>query len=298
MNGAASEVDLGMGFLQGFALVIGLCIGSFLNVCIYRIPQDLSVVRPASRCPSCGHGIRPWDNVPVLSWVLLRGKCRDCGARISSLYPAIELLTGLVAWLLFRRIVVDVASLDGLHLGAFVLSLVLAAALIANAFVDLRYQIIPFELSLYLVPLFVGGWALLEHQALDHGGLRALGLPEVGFRGSALGAFLGSGMLAGVGALWRLLFRKPALGGGDVYLMALIGAGLGVWPALPYVLIAASLVGSVFGIAVGIARRAFIQVYFPFGPSLSLAALVYMTQGPLGARQYFERMAWVFGLAD
>ena len=86
-----------MAVLSGFAVVIGLCVGSFLNVCIYRIPNDLSIVRPASRCPSCGHPIRPYDNIPVLSWILLRGRCRDCGTAISSIYPAIELLTGIVA---------------------------------------------------------------------------------------------------------------------------------------------------------------------------------------------------------
>src|SRR6185436_3490222 len=111
----------------------------------YRIPNDLSIVRPASRCPSCGHPIRPYDNIPVLSWVLLRGKCRDCGTPISSVYPAIELLTGIVAWLIFRRVIPGELELDTGHFAIWALYFALASALIANAFIDLRYQIIPYE---------------------------------------------------------------------------------------------------------------------------------------------------------
>ena len=89
------------GIYSVFSLIFGLLVGSFLNVCISRMPEDRSVVHPPSHCPSCGHNIRPYDNIPVLSWILLRGRCRDCRAAISSLYPTIELLTGLLAWLLF-----------------------------------------------------------------------------------------------------------------------------------------------------------------------------------------------------
>jgi leader peptidase (prepilin peptidase) / N-methyltransferase len=277
-------VSLGMALLSGFALVIGLCVGSFLNVCIHRIPMDLSVVRPASRCPSCGHAIRPRDNIPVLSWLLLRGRCRDCGTPISSIYPAIELLTGIVAWLLFRRVIPSEMDLDWGHLGLFVLYFGLAAALIADAFIDLRYQIIPFELSVYLVPLFVGGWALLDYA----------GIGDVGFKGSVLGALFGGGAFAFLGLLWRVLFRKQAVGGGDIYLSMMIGAGIGAWPALPYVLVLASLIGSVIGIALVFVRRAFFGVSFPFGPPLALATISYLIHGPLGAERYFADLQWLF----
>lgn len=275
--------DQAMWLFSGFAFFIGLCIGSFLNVCIYRIPHDRSVVSPASACPSCGHAIRPWDNIPVVSWLLLRARCRDCGTGISSLYPAIELLTGLVAWLLFRRVFDDPLDLDAAHLLAWVLLLGLAAALIAQAYIDLRYQIIPYELSIYPAPLFILGWA----------GVGALGLEIVTWRQAVLGALFGGGLFATLAFVWRVLRRKDALGGGDVHLMLLIGAGLGLWPAVPYVLVVASLLGAFFGVLAMALRGGGLALRFPFGPALAVAAITYMVHGTLGAELYFERMDWV-----
>src|SRR4030095_2968682 len=128
-------LTLGLAVLSTFAAVTGLCVGSFLNVCIHRIPMDRSLIRPVSSCPSCGHPIRLKDNIPVLSWLLLRGRCRDCGASISSLYPTIELLTGIVSLLIFRRVIPTEMALDYPHLGLWALYFSLAAALIANAFI-------------------------------------------------------------------------------------------------------------------------------------------------------------------
>jgi len=277
-------LNLGLAVLSTFATVTGLCVGSFLNVCIYRMPMDRSLIRPVSSCPSCGHRIRLKDNIPVLSWLLLRGRCRDCGASISSLYPAIELLTGIVSLLIFRRVIPTAMDLDYPHLGLWALYFSLAAALIADAFIDLRYHIIPFELSVYLVPLFVGGWTLLDHY----------GIGGVGFKGAVLGALFGGGAFAVLGVLWRLVFRKTAIGGGDLYLTMLIGSGIGAWPALPYVLVLASLIGSVFGIVLGVVRRAIVGVSFPFGPSLALATITYLIHGPLGAERYFADLQWLF----
>jgi leader peptidase (prepilin peptidase)/N-methyltransferase len=160
----------------------------------------------------------------------------------------------------------------------------LAAALIADAFIDLRYQIIPFELSVYLVPLFVGGWALLDYA----------GIGDVGFKGSVLGALFGGGAFAFLGLLWRVLFRKTAIGGGDIYLTMMIGSGIGAFPALPYVLVLASLIGSGIGIALVFVRRAFFGVSFPFGPPLALATITYLIHGPLGAERYFADLQWLF----
>jgi leader peptidase (prepilin peptidase)/N-methyltransferase len=277
-------VSLGLVVLSVFASVTGLCVGSFVNVCIYRMPMDRSLIRPASSCPSCGHRIRLRDNIPVLSWLLLRGRCRDCGATISSLYPTIELLTGIVSLLIFRRVIPTMMEIDYPHLGLWALYFGLAAALIADAFIDLRYQIIPFELSVYLVPIFIGGWALLDHY----------GVGGVGFKGAVLGALFGGGAFAFLGLLWRVLFRKTAVGGGDIYLTMMIGSGIGAWPALPYVLVLASLIGSAFGIALVFVRRALFGVSFPFGPPLALAAITYLIHGPLGAERYFADLQWVF----
>jgi leader peptidase (prepilin peptidase)/N-methyltransferase len=246
--------------------------------------MDRSLIRPASQCPSCGHPIRPRDNIPVLSWLLLRGRCRDCGTPISSLYPTIELLTGIVSLLIFRRVIPTEMDLDYPHLGLWALYFSLAAALIANAFIDMRYRIVPYELSLYLVPLFIGGWALLDHY----------GIAGVGFKGAVLGALFAGGAFAFLGLLWRVLFRTMGIGGGDIYLAMLIGSGIGAWPALPYVLVLASLIGSAIGIVIIPFRRALFGVYVPYGPSLALATITYLIHGPLGAERYFAELQWMF----
>ena len=119
-----------------FALLLGLCVGSFLNVCIARMPEDRSVVSPPSHCPACGSKIRPWDNIPIISWILLRAKCRDCGTHISVLYPVIELMVGLLFWLVFHRFVPGPADLDLAHLAAFGMMATFVSMLVALTFID------------------------------------------------------------------------------------------------------------------------------------------------------------------
>ena len=131
--------------LDIFAFIFGAAIGSFLNVCIYRIPAETSIVKPSSRCPSCGHPIRFYDNIPILSFLILRARCRDCGAKISWRYPLIELITGLMALLLFGKF--------GLSL-VFLTFFIFTAVLIVIAFIDLDHQIIPDILSLPGIPVF------------------------------------------------------------------------------------------------------------------------------------------------
>lgn len=264
-----------------FAAAFGLAIGSFLNVCIARIPEDRSVVWPPSACPSCGHAIRPRDNVPVLSWLLLRGRCRDCGTSISALYPAIELLTGMVAWLIFRRVLAGPEDLDLPHLAAFGFYLVFAAMLIAQTYIDVRHYIVPDEFSIYAVPVGVAGAWLLGWLGYEGG-------PS--WQQSVVGALAGGGTLGLVALVYWLLRREEGLGLGDVKLLAMIGAFLGALPALPIVLMVGSICGAGVGITVLLLQRKGLRSAVPFGPFLAFGALVYLLHGDDLLRLLFPGM--------
>lgn len=253
-----------------FAFAFALCIGSFLNVCIARIPEDRSVVWPPSACPACGHRIRARDNVPLLSWLLLRGRCRDCQTPISPLYPAIELLTGLVGWLLFRRVVSGPADLDLPHLAAWIFFLLFAAMLIAQTYIDIRHYIVPDEFSIYAVPFGVGGAALLH--ALGYGGAPT-------WQGAVVGALAGGGTLGLVSLAYWLVRREEGVGLGDVKLLAMIGSFLGALPALPVVVMVGSMAGAAVGLTALLLRRKGLRSALPFGPFLALGALVYLLHG-------------------
>jgi leader peptidase (prepilin peptidase)/N-methyltransferase len=217
------------------ALGFGACVGSFLNVVIHRLPRGLSVVSPPSSCPSCDHRIRPWENVPVLGWLFLRGRCSACAAPISARYPLVEFGTGLLA----------VASLwsFGLTLQA-AMSFVLLACMLAIAFIDWEHMIIPDSLSLGLLGL---GLALSPWSA-------------TGPAGSVVGAVVGGGLLLGFGILWQKLRGVEAMGGGDVKLMAAAGAFLGLGSVLLVIFVGAflgALVGAILLRRDGQARIAF-----------------------------------------
>jgi len=261
-----------------FAFAFSLCIGSFLNVCIARIPEDRSVVWPPSACPACGHRIRARDNVPVLSWLLLRGRCRDCGTPISPLYPAIELLTGLVGWLVYRRVVTGPADLDLPHLAAWLFFLVFAAMLIAQTYIDIRHYIVPDEFSIYAVPFGVGGAAALH--ALGYAGAPT-------WQGAVVGALAGGGTLGLVALAYWLVRREEGVGLGDVKLLAMIGSFLGALPALPVVVMVGSMAGAAVGLTALALQRKGLRSALPFGPFLALGALVYLLHGEQILRALF-----------
>lgn len=274
----------------GFGVVLGLLVGSFLNVVIARLPEDRSVVSPPSHCPRCNTPIAPRDNIPVVSWVLLRGKCRHCAAPISSLYPTIELLTGVLAALLFLKIVPNPAALTLAHGAAFVVYLGFVAMLVAITFIDLRHYIIPDEMSIYAVPVGVAAmW-----------GLEALGYPgAIGWRSSVIGALLGAGSLVAVMGLYYLLRRRQGMGWGDPKMLAMIGAFLGVVPALPLVIFVASATASVVGVGSLLLRRrsgAGLQTAIPFGPFLALGALITLLHGEALSRQWLIDASAVFSM--
>lgn len=267
--------------MGGFALVFGLVFGSFLNVCIARMPENRSVVSPPSACPACGHRIRWYDNVPVLSWLILRARCRDCGTGISSLYPTVELLMGLVAWLLFRRFVPGFRAFDAAHLVTFGVYFAFAAMLIAQTYIDIRHFIVPDEFSIYAVPFGVAACALMTW-------LGASGVPS--WQASVVGALIGGGSLGLVAAIYWLIRREEGMGLGDVKLLAMIGSFLGPLPALLVVVLVASMTGAAIGGALMLTRRQGLRMAVPFGPFLALGALVYVLHGPALVARFLPGM--------
>lgn len=216
-----------------YAAVVGACVGSFLNVCITRWPEGLSVVRPRSRCPRCNSGIAWHDNIPIVSWLLLRGRCRGCGLPISPLYPSVELATAVI-WLLSAS--AYGATFTGLRVAIF------ATLLLGIAVTDLRTYTIP---DGFTVPGFV--FLLLSSVVAvflgDHG-------PFVGPWAALLGACVGAGAIAIVGWLGEVTLKKEAMGFGDVTLMALVGAAVGPELALLTVFIGAAIGAVTFALVV------------------------------------------------
>ena len=236
------------------SFVLGAAVGSFLNVCIYRLPAGESVVAPPSRCPSCGARIKPWDNIPIISWLLLGGKCRACRAPISPRYAVVELLNGLLTLALFLRFG---PSLTFLALFIF------CSALVAITFIDLDHQIIPDVISL---PGIIVGFAF------------SFFLPWVGWKSSLIGIVAGGGSLLAVAWLYELLTKKEGMGGGDIKLLAMMGAFLG-WRSVPFIIFASSLIGSVIGVSVMLLQKRDGKLAIPFGPFLALGGVLYIFFG-------------------
>ena len=252
-------------YLMCSAGAFGLVVGSFLNVVIHRLPLGESVVSPRSRCPTCRSPIAWYDNLPVLSYLILRGRCRGCRTPISPRYALVELLTGAVSIAVFWHVVPAVelhhvapsisgagevwavpATVTWVGVLTWLYYFAFFAGLIAVFFIDLRHFIVPNEVTFALLPVGVAG---------------AIGLWYAGAAvphplQSVLGAVAGGGLLLGVGQAGYWIFRKEAMGMGDVKLLAVIGAFLGAWPTLLVVVLLSALGGSVIGIALRVAGRA------------------------------------------
>jgi leader peptidase (prepilin peptidase) / N-methyltransferase len=255
------------GVFCGMAGVFGALFGSFLNVCILRIPEDRSVVWPGSACPKCGTDIKPYDNVPILAWFWLRGRCRACGTPISPLYPTIEALFAVLIVLLFRRVIPDLYAFDLPHLAALAWYGWLLFSLAALTFIDLKHAIIPDQFSIYSVPVGVGGAWLLGW----------LGYTEaVSWQQSVVGAAAGGLSLLAITRLYQVIRKEEGMGMGDVKLMALFGSYFGAYPALFAILMIASLLGSIVGASLALIRRKGLRMGVPFGPFLAFGALMWL----------------------
>ncbi|MGD8351938.1 MAG: prepilin peptidase [Nitrospirota bacterium] len=246
--------------------VFGLAVGSFLNVVIWRVPRGKSIVSPSSRCPSCGAAIRPLDNIPVLSYLLLRGRCRYCGAGISARYPFVEALNAVLWAVMYWRFGM------GWHLPVY---LALASAFVAVVFIDLDFQIIPDSITLPGIPIaLLAGMFLLPDPVA-----RAIPL---GWQASLAGAALGFGLFWVVAVLSR-----GGMGGGDIKFMAVAGAATG-WKGVLMTTFLGSLAGSVIGVFLMIVKGRGRKAKIPFGPFLVLGALLTLLFGQEIMRWYLD----------
>lgn len=247
------------GLLLAFTFALGCCIGSFLNVVVYRLPREESIVRPRSRCTKCKRPIPWYDNIPLVSYVVLGGVCRHCRARFSVRYPVIELLTGLAAVAVIWRFGFTAA---GWIYAAFL------AALVAASFIDLEFQIIPDEISLggLVVGLVLSLLVPALHGTDSH--LAALGR-------SAIGVLAGGGVLYATGMLGDFIFRKESMGGGDIKLLAMAGAVLG-WQLVLVAFFLAPMLAVGPGLIVLFVKKSHV---IPYGPFLSLALVIAMFFG-------------------
>lgn len=265
--------------------VFGLVIGSFLNVCIVRLPRGGSIVTPPSHCPRCRVPIRFYDNIPVISFLLLRGKCRNCGLPISWRYPIIELMNGLTYVWIVNEFWIG---------GEAFLIMALCSSLIVITFIDYDHQIIPdiitlpgMLIGLSLAPFFMSGLAdpLPFHldRLLPHAG------PHLtGFLNALIGLVLGGAPLFAIGWVWEKLRHVEAMGGGDVKLMGMVGSFLG-WKGALLTIMLGALGGSLVGLAlIGLKRHTMGKV-IPFGPFLALGAVASAFYGA-------DILSWYLGL--
>lgn len=245
------------------AFIFGAVIGSFLNVCIARIPKGQSIVHPPSHCPNCQASIPFYYNVPLFSYVWLRGRCRSCKESISVRYPIVELLTGLVSLALMHRFGPSYA---------FFVTFLFAAALIVISFIDLDVRIVPDVISL---PGIVLGLVLAVIGYFVFGGAIDI-IPSP--LSSLIGILAGGGFLLATAWIYEKITGVEGMGGGDIKLLAMIGAFLG-WPSVPVTLFFASLVGSVVGLTCMLMTGAGRRLALPFAPFLCSGAVLFIFYG-------------------
>lgn len=234
--------------------ILGLIVGSFSNVCIYRIPRNESIIYPASHCPKCRSNISPKDNIPLLSFILLKGKCRNCKSKISIQYPIVELLTGLIYLIIYQTYSLSIQSL---------IYIILSSALVIIAFIDLNKQIVPDVISL---PGILIGFII------------SFFVPYISYINSALGVVVGGGIILTIGMAGSVIFKKEAMGGGDVKLAAMIGAFLG-WRYIIVSLFLGFFLGALAGIILIISKIKSREDTVPFGPFIVLGYFITLLWG-------------------
>jgi leader peptidase (prepilin peptidase)/N-methyltransferase len=244
--------------------ILGLIIGSFSNVCIYRIPKNESIIFPASHCPNCHTPIKAIDNIPILSYLILKGKCRKCGEKISIRYPVVEFLTGAIYLLIFLIYGRSYQTL----IYAF-----LSSSLIIISFIDLDDQIIPDEISL---PGIVIGLAL------------SFIVPYISYFNSILGIIVGGGIILLIALAGLAIFKKEAMGGGDVKLSAMIGAFIG-WKYIMISLFIGFFIGAIAGILLILLKIRNRDDLVPFGPFIVLGSFITLLWGE-------NILSWYLGL--
>ena len=241
-------------FDYAVVFILGTLFGSFANVCIYRLPQRLSIIFPGSHCPACQEALRPWHNIPLLSYLLLGGQCARCKTAISLRYPLIELSNGLLYIFLYHQYHLSVQT---------VVFALLTTALLIVSCIDLAHTIIPDAITLPGTVVGLG---------------TSLWLTPVGLRNAILGVLLGSGLFLLMAILSVVMLKREGMGGGDIKLIAMLGAFLG-WHAVLVTIFLAAVLGASVGLALILLRRKGRREPLPFGPFLALGALLAMVWG-------------------
>jgi len=269
----------------GLVFAFGACLGSFLNVCIHRIPREESVIRPRSHCPACGALIAWHDNIPLVSYLALRARCRQCGIRISPRYFLVELLVAalfVLVWLKYGT--ADTARPLGLapvtEFGPVLVYWLAVFGLTLGTFVDFEHMIIPDRVTIGGIAtglLLSAFFPALHHQGAFYGGIGS----------SFIGAAVGFGLLWGIAVLGKLAFRKDAMGFGDVKLMGAIGAYLG-WIAVLFTVLVSSFLGAIVGVSLVVAGKREMQSRIPYGPYIAIAALIWILWGPTLWNAYLD----------
>lgn len=262
-------------WIQILIFILGLAIGSFLNVCIYRIPRaDMSIYSPRrSFCPECNQSIKFYDNIPLLSYLFLRGKCRHCEAKISVLYPIVEFVTAALFLLMSYQFG---KTLD------FVLAIIFVTVLIPIAVIDAQHYIIPNVISLTALILGLGIVCVI---AYHRGSIDYLRTRLIGFVAGGLVLWL-------VAFIGSAIMRKKAMGMGDVKLMTIIGLFIGAWPELPMVIALSAFSGAVIGTLLIATGRKSRQSPIPYGPFLAGAAVVVLLWGDVLWVRYLQLVGW------
>jgi len=248
--------------------LFGAIWGSFLNVCIERVPKHESVVRPGSRCAACGASVRAFDNIPIVSYFILRGRCRGCGARFSARHPIVEVLALLLAAGLWWKLCAgDPSEAVPVRLARFALYFAFGCTLLTLAFIDLETKLLPDVITLPAIPvLFLAGF----------------GAHDVPWLERLIGAAAGYLFFRLIADFYYYVLKREALGLGDAKLLALIGAVLG-WRSLPFVVFVGGFVGAVVSLPIALRSRGAGKLghtQIPFGPFLAAAALIYLFAGP------------------
>jgi leader peptidase (prepilin peptidase) / N-methyltransferase len=269
--------------LDIFIFIFGLCFGSFLNVCIYRIPINESIVVKSSHCPNCGKKIRFYENVPVLSWIFLRGKCSNCKKKISSIYPIVEIITGVLILLLWEE-----SKNSTFPLPQFLLYINLTFLFIPVFFIDIKHHIIPNKLT-YSVLIISFILAVLFPGLMGCGdGFHALLISINGF--VVCGLLLGSFAFLG-----KTLYKKTVIGWGDVKFIAVLGAAFGLYSYVWfYVLIISAWAGATFGLLLILLKKKKWSEVVPFGPFLVIGSYLWIFFGKNIETYYFELVKKLF----
>jgi leader peptidase (prepilin peptidase)/N-methyltransferase len=292
---ADSLLGLPLPLAGAFIAALGAIIGSFLNVVIHRVPREESIVFPNSHCPACAAAIHPLDNIPIISFLLLRGRCRHCGASISVRYPAVELLTALLYTAVFLCHVYLRAQLSLL----LAFDLIFVTALIALVFIDAEHMLLPnvitypgiifAVLTRLVLPYVAGPQAFDDLGALMNGLCAGWPLWAASLASAGIGALTGGGSLWLMGWLWERLRGVEAMGLGDVKMMFMVGAYLG-WRLTIVTIFMAVLSGSIAGLLLMVkSRERNMQMLLPFGIFLGTGAIIALLVGTRIIEWYIHR---------